>query len=402
MNTSACARCKIATRVASTLMCLVGFVFAAHAESTDPGGGIGGTGISGYGVVQKFGSIFVNGREFFLDDRTRVTREGAASDEKALRIGDVVRVEGHIDPSSRKSRALRVDRRVALRGRIEAVNAAAGTVTVLDQTVHVTSATLGHANEKGALLLARLRPRAPIAVSGFVRADGSWVATRISALAADDSRFVLHGVAQTIDPEHGRFSLGGQILALPPTLRAPLRLGDTVRVTGHYVGAALRVESVERDRPIKSIVGQTVEMGGYLQTRTSTGNLVSNGVVLKYSPASTFIGGTAADLHKNVPIAVRGELQSDGSVAVREILVNVEPMRVALPEFDGAPQRTESGSHEIGETRAHDKPELNKSDATEREVDRPDKPGFERPEVEKPEIEHSFIERPEVERPSAE
>lgn len=401
MNTPVSARCKIATRVVSTLICL-GVVFTARAESTDPGGGIGGTGISGYGVVQKFGSIFVNGREFFLDNSTRVTRDGAASDEKALRIGDVVRVEGHVDPSSGKSRALRVDRRVALRGRIEAVNAAAGTVTVLDQTVHVTSATVGHANERGALLLGKLRPHTPIAVSGFVRSDGSWVATRISALAADDSRFVLHGVAQTIDAEHGRFSLGGQILALPPTLRAPLRLGDTVRVAGHYVGAALRVESVERDRPIKSTVGQTVEMGGYLQTRTSTGNLVSNGIVLKYSSASAFIGGTAADLHKDVPIAVRGELQSDGSVAVREILVNVEPMRAALPEFDGAAQRPERGGHAASETREHDKPELGKSEAAERELDRPDKPGLEYPHVEKPEIEHPFIERPEVERPGTE
>ena len=81
------------------LIFLYGVDFAT-AESTDPGGGIGGTGITGFGVVQKFVSIFVNGREYILDDNTRVTRDGVSVDEKTLHLGDVVSIDGRIDAAA--------------------------------------------------------------------------------------------------------------------------------------------------------------------------------------------------------------------------------------------------------------------------------------------------------------
>ncbi|MBI3778809.1 MAG: hypothetical protein HY274_07855 [Gammaproteobacteria bacterium] len=361
MNITSSGRHAIIARFLAALMSFISFAHSAQADPTDPGGGIGGTGITGFGVVQKFGSIFVNGREYFLDNRTHVTREDALSDEKMLRLGDVVRVEGRIDPSSGKSMAISVDSHVALQGRVEKVDVTSGTVTMLGQTVRVTSATLGDTPENGALLLTRLHSGTRIAVSGFARSDGSWTATRIDPIVVDDSRFVLRGAVQTTDPGRGQFRIGGQLLTMPAgLLSAQPKMGDVVRIIGHYGDAALQIESVKSDRLMIGAVGQAVEMGGYIQAQPGAGKLVSNGIELKYSDASAFIGGTVADLHKDIPVAVRGELQADGTVFVRALLINVEPMRVSLPELDRrTPRETpheQRNNREAGEKLEREKP----------------------------------------------
>ncbi len=58
-------------------------------------GGIGGTGVS-QGPITDFGSIFVNGIEWFID-ASQIEFDGETGSEADLRIGMVVRVEGTID-----------------------------------------------------------------------------------------------------------------------------------------------------------------------------------------------------------------------------------------------------------------------------------------------------------------
>ena len=375
-------------------------------EPTDPGGGIGGTGITGFGVVQKFGSIFVNGREYFLDGNTRITRDGVSAGEKMLQLGDVVSVEGRIDTASGRSIAVHVNSELALQGAIEKMDAASGTLTVLGQTVYVTPNTLGD-GPKNVLRLAQMHRGARVAVSGLIRSGGSWTATRIVPVAADETRFVLRGKVQNIDQVRGRLRVAGRELTAPAgKLPAQLGVGDVVRVDGRYAKAAFLLERIKSDRPMPGPTGRVMEMSGYVQTRPHAGELVSNDIVLRYSDASTFIGGTAADLRENVPVAIRGELQADGSVAVRAILVNVEPMRVTLPEPEVRAPRASGdegrASNGVAEKPAREKPETAHTDAEKREVVRPDEPGMEKPNVEKPEIERPEIERPAIERPEIE
>ncbi|MHB8534171.1 MAG: DUF5666 domain-containing protein [Sulfuricaulis sp.] len=390
------------------LFVLLGFfcgVFPAMAEPTDPGGGIGGTGITGFGVVQKFGSIFVNGREYFIDGNTRITRDGAPSNEKALRLGDVVNVQGRIDAVSGRSTASHIDSELAVQGAVERVDPASGTLTVLGQVVYVVPDTLGD-SLRDKPLLPRIRRGERVAVSGLARSGGSWTATRIARLAPGDAHFLLRGRVQGVDRAHGQVTVGGQVLTLPAGMRfAPPATGDVVRVSGHYEEAALRLESVQADRPALGPVGRTVEISGYVQRRPRAGALVSNNVVLRYSNASAFIGGSAADLRANVPVAVRGQLRPDGSVAISTIRVDAEPMRVTLQGFEAhtprkrgerQPPGNGSGGNAQPEKSGTEPPGLEK-----REVDRPDnKPEIEKPQIERPEIDRPEIERPEIEKPS--
>lgn len=398
-------RCSRAARAFSVLLVFLFGTGSTLAETTDPGGGIGGTGITGFGVVQKFGSIFVNGREYFLNDNTRITRDSTSISEPMLRLGDTVTVEGRIDPATGRSVAMRVDSESALRGAVENVDVPSGTLTVLGQTVHVTSSTLSDVS-KNASLLAQIHRGEAVVISGFARADGSWVATRLAPAAAGESRFVLRGEVQNIDREHGRLRIAGQTLIAPPRgLPAQLKAGDIVRVTGHYAKTGLQVESVVAARPLPGPAGRIVEMSGYIQARPSTGRLISNDVVLTYSEASTIAGGTSADLRTDVPIAVRGELQADGTVAVRAMEIGVEPMRVMLPELEvRAPRAGDEGraGHDATEKPSREKPDTEQRGAEKREIERPDKPEMEKPEIEKPEIERPEIERPMIERPEIE
>lgn len=375
-------------------------VNSAPAESTDPGGGIGGTGITSFGVVQKFGSIFVNGREYFLDGNTQITRDGVRADKETLHRGDVVSVQGRLDAASGHSVAVRVDSDTTLQGAVEKVDISSGTLTVLGQIVRVTPQTLSD-SPKGAPVLAGVRPGEHITVSGFARSDDSWTATRIAHLSADESRFVLHGIVRRAEPERGRLRVNGQDLSVPPG-RFPSRLaqGDFVRVDGHYANSTPRVENIRIDQPRLGLAGQIVEMSGYIQAQPGTGQMISNYTLLRYSDASAFVGAAAKDLHQDMPVAVRGEMQADGSVSVREILVDVDPMRVVLPDVDVRTPRESMGREHSrygsGETPGHEKPEIEKFGENGHEMNRPDKPEIERPEIERPEIEHPDIERPDI------
>jgi len=89
----------------------LGFALACSVDSGGSGsnfanGGIGGTGVS-EGPITGFGSIFVNGIKWEIDD-SEVDFDGAPGTEGDLRIGMVVRVEGEIDSEAGTGQASRV------------------------------------------------------------------------------------------------------------------------------------------------------------------------------------------------------------------------------------------------------------------------------------------------------
>ncbi|CCD99781.1 DUF5666 domain-containing protein [Bradyrhizobium sp. STM 3809] len=92
--------------------------------------GMGGTGI--VGVIQRFGSIFVNGERVSYAPNVPVTIDGEASSVKALKIGQLARVLARRDANGTLGTA-RIDIVSEVTGPIEAVRA--GELTVLGQTV---------------------------------------------------------------------------------------------------------------------------------------------------------------------------------------------------------------------------------------------------------------------------
>ena len=370
-----------------TLVLLLSFATASVAGEGDPGGGIGGTGITGFGVVQKFGSIYVNGREYAIDAGTQIVPDGKEGPDQ-LHLGDVVKVTGVIDAGDRSS-ALRVDNMLAVRGVVERIQRRGGELVVLGQRIRITPATLQI--EAGAATGAStptFHAGDPVAISALAAANGSWVAFRVVREPREEIHFAVRGSIEAFAPGRTALRIGGRDFALnDAAVPSGLKVGDVVRVDGQYVGAEARADAVTRVAPLFGETDHLIEMSGYARVSAST--LACNDVTLRFDDASRFVSGTMADIHNDVPLAVRGERQADGSLLVRQIQFGVEPMHAALPDLSGLNVDGHRGAMGV---------------SGRREIERPivDRPSFERPSIERPEIERPDIERPDVERPEIE
>ena len=123
--------------------------------------GIGGTGI--VGVIQRFGSIFVNGERIGYAPDVPVRIDGEAASVKALRIGHVARVVAQRQSNGTLS-TRRIDAVSEVIGPIESIKG--GEMTVLGQKVAWT----GREN---------WRVGTQVAVSGLRRTDGVIVASLV-------------------------------------------------------------------------------------------------------------------------------------------------------------------------------------------------------------------------------
>ncbi|MHB8453726.1 MAG: DUF5666 domain-containing protein [Acidiferrobacterales bacterium] len=385
---------KGAAAIFAGMMFIFGSIAFAAGDmpGTDPGGGIGGTGITGFGVVQRFGSIFVNGREYVLNRGTRVTRNGQLSGLQALRLGQVVEVHGSIDHRSSRSAADSVAIRTSLQGRVEAIDLATARFRLLGQTVRVSSATFGGGLPGDRMNLARIQVGEAVKVSGLRDATGTWIATRVTMVSrADPGNFLVRGAVRAVNRAKGEIRIDNQVFRVDPHLLERLVLGEQVVVTGSYRGELPVVESLNHDLSLLGKVGDLVEMSGYVQRQPVPGEVVSNDVTLHYSRDATVVGGAAANIKPGVGIGIAGQIQFDGSIAVREIMVNIDPMSVTISRLSLPMPGTVKPE---GRSGGNGNPERDSRVNDSREgIQRPD---IERPEVEKPEIERPDIRVPEV------
>jgi hypothetical protein len=125
------------------------------------GGGVSGSGVS-TGAVSGFGSVFMNGMEFFTDGNTTKMFMGmdnsSMMDRDLYRVGMVVTIHH----GSNDNNAQRIEYQDNLQGPIAAKNPGAeNTVTILGQTVVVSNADFANLNLNGIA-----------EVSGFVDSAG--------------------------------------------------------------------------------------------------------------------------------------------------------------------------------------------------------------------------------------
>jgi Domain of unknown function (DUF5666) len=95
-------------------------------------------GVSASGMVTAFGSVFVNGKEFMVDNSTAVV-DGDADDEAASAAALHVGMDVDVIASGNEASLVRFTS--AVRGEVDAIDTTKSTLTVLGQTVDVSSGT---------------------------------------------------------------------------------------------------------------------------------------------------------------------------------------------------------------------------------------------------------------------
>jgi hypothetical protein len=183
--------------------------------------GIGGTGI--VGVIQRFGSIFVNGDRIGYAPGVPVRIDGAPSSTKALRIGHVARVVAQRQANGTLT-TNRIEAVSEVIGPIETVKP--GEMSVLGQKVLWG----GHESWR--------RPGVYVAVSGLRRTDGVIVASLVQQRRDTATR-----VAGPLERSRDGLRIGGlRILGVDAAL-----VGQRVQAEGHVEEGVMQVAHARPD-----------------------------------------------------------------------------------------------------------------------------------------------------------
>src|SRR5215813_3170275 len=183
--------------------------------------GIGGTGI--VGVIQRFGSIFVNGERISYAPNVPVLIDGAATSAKALRIGQVARLL-----------ALRQANGTLTTRRIELVSEVVGPIeNVYPREITVLGQRVISAGSES-----WRRPGTYVAVFGLRRTDGVIVASLVEPRRDNTTR-----VAGLLERDSGDLRIGG--LRLDGVNGA--LAGRRVQAEGQVVQGTMRVSRAKVD-----------------------------------------------------------------------------------------------------------------------------------------------------------
>ena len=226
-----------------------------------PQGGIGGTGVTAMGVIQRFGSIFVNGTEFHLLPATRYRIDGRPAGRRALHRGDAVFVEGHI--RHHYATAASVDVQHALVGIVQTSMHHARVLRVLGQKVYLTKNTVMRPQTIG------LEAGTEVAISAIARGPGIWQATRVHSLrpasAHAELPFLIRGTLQTLTSASAR--IGGVRFRLADMHRGPVAPGRVVVARGSYRSGHPVITAIRAATTVADARGARILIAGYFHKR---------------------------------------------------------------------------------------------------------------------------------------
>ncbi len=265
------------------------------------------------GPVTGFGSIIVAG-ESFATGSASFTLDGAPGSEDQLEVGMIVRLRIAEDGRLRS-----VAYGDTLRGPVSAIDTAADTLTVLNQTVR----TDGQTNFEGTLLQ-DLMPGDRVEVSAEITSDGSYLASYVGLLPADDEVEIQGRVSQH-DRANQRFLINQLEVSYAEAAEFDLE-GDTledgllVEVEGQLdVGGLLRATSVESLRSLDSAVaGEQADLVGLIDDPDAAGFELDD-ILVRVDDSTRFLGGDRETIGEDLPVRVLGQITSSAEVLASSV-----------------------------------------------------------------------------------
>jgi uncharacterized protein DUF5666 len=275
------------------------------------------------GAISGFGSVFVNGVRFDTSSAA-FTINGKPGTQADLRVGHVVTIHGHRDDNGR-STADRIDFDDLVKGPVDSVDAAAGTLVVLGQTVLTDADTSFDDNIPGASL-AGLKAGDIVEVSGMRRADGDIQATRIEAKPAGTA-FEVTGIASNVDTAAHKLSVNALVVdysaatvrdfpnGQPGNGDLVEAKGTTVNASGEHVASSIELKRDADDAG----AGMQLEIEGLITRFVSATDFDVAGKPVTTNSSTRFENGSAADLALNVKVEAEGQLDANGVLVATKL-----------------------------------------------------------------------------------
>lgn len=293
------------------------------------GGGGGGTDATGtgtdsstataytQGTITGFGSVIVNGVRFDDSAATVTDDSGTKQALSALRLGMRVEIDsGAVDRSAGTAKALSVRFGGEVTGPVEAVNATAGTLTVLGQGVDVSASTVFDDSLSGGL--SAVAAGAVVEVHGLPdTATGRILATRIEAKTSATS-YKLRGPVSALDTTAKTFKIRGATINYAAITSVPTTLADgasirvvlaTAAVSGVWQAQALGAKSAS------TTAAAQAHVRGTITAFTSSAAFSVDSIPVDAS-AATFPDGSTG-LALGVEVEVQGTLTNGTLVATK-------------------------------------------------------------------------------------
>jgi hypothetical protein len=293
------------------------------------GGGVGsgGTGITGgsVGTVAGFGSIFVNGTRYDIDNATLTL-----GDDAALQLGMSVKVLGTLSTDRSSGVATSVESQAEAQGEVSGLNPAAGTFRVEGLDVSTDSETI----YQGITALSQLANGDWVKLYGQAWGNGELRASRIEKVSASAAR-VLSGTVGSLNTTAKTFVLGNHTVSYAlatfsgALTASTLQDGQVVRVRSSSapVLGVLTASRIGLWYPLPTTESAPLSVAGIVTNFTS---LSSTFKVLGYSvnaSGAQLTGGTVAALGNGVKVEATGTLQNGVVVA----------SKLALRQIPGTP-----------------------------------------------------------------
>lgn len=274
------------------------------------------------GTITGFGSIIVNDVRFDTANAT-FDIDGSAGSQSDLATGDVVIVRGTLDASGTTGTASSVSADDLVEGPITAIDTAAGTLTVLGQTVHIDADT-SFDDSISPNSIDGLSVGDVVEVAGFVLADGSIGATRVELKPAG-GEFEVTGLVSNLGAT--TFDITGLTIDFSSAQLddfpggAPEE-GQLVEAKGTAFGAggeflATRVEF--KGNELDADEDTEIEVEGFITRFVSATDFDVQGVPVTTNGSTQFENGTAADLALNRKIEVEGSFNASGVLVADKI-----------------------------------------------------------------------------------
>ncbi|HPY41363.1 MAG TPA: DUF5666 domain-containing protein, partial [Thiolinea sp.] len=142
-------------------------------------GGMTGTGITA-GRITGFGSIYVNGIHYDVDNALFYRNDTKVSDQSSFAAGEFITVTGTVNTDGISGVATQVNFDGLVKGKVDAIAADGKSISILGQTIQIDLLSVLH----GFDLLADLQIGNLVEVSGDRLPSGAIKATSLTLLAA--------------------------------------------------------------------------------------------------------------------------------------------------------------------------------------------------------------------------